>query len=186
MRAPKIAPIPKRIPPLQWRRPAFVWTPLALALALGLPALAFNEESSLADLVLVAGALVFASAFVSLGVAWAIGRPPRTRREAMLHLIVPGVIVALSAPLVFESLVHIIATAQSDTPLPQATALPDAVALATAPLALLLGLPIVLFAALAFSLAAFTKVHRVENTLPERPAKREVAARRAHDFQPFD
>lgn len=186
MRAPKIAPIPKRIPPLQWRRPAFVWTPLALALALGLPALAFNEESGLADLVLVAGALVFAVGFISLGIAWAIGKPPRTLREAMLHLIVPGVIAALAAPFVFESLVHFIATAQSDTPLPQATVLPDAAALAIAPLALLLGLPIVLFAALAFSLVAFTKAQRVETPLPERPAKREEAARRAHDFQPFD
>lgn len=186
MRRTQEAPIPRRIPPLQWRKPAFLWTPLALALALGGLAFALNDEGGLGTAVVVAGALVFAAAFLGWGFAWALNKPPRTRRVAVSYLLIPGVIVSLAAPFVFESLAHVIAAAESGASIAPQTALPDNAALATVPLALLVGLPMVLISGLVFAFVAFAKQPRIEKALPEPRVKREEAdARRAHDFQPF-
>ena len=48
-------PIPQRIPPLTWRQPAFLWTPLALAVAIGWPAVLFYNDYGLQQLVVIAG-----------------------------------------------------------------------------------------------------------------------------------
>lgn len=181
-----LRPIPRRIPPLRWRRPVFLWTPLALALALGVPAWALGQEGGLAQAALVVGALVFACALVSLGFAWSLGRPPRTWREAMLHLLTPGVIAILAAPFVYETLLHVIAAAESDRPLPQPGALPLSALVATAPVALVIGLPAVLVSGLIFIVAALEK----DNSVVE-PRRRYDAERgpsldaRARDVQPF-
>ena len=39
-------PIPQRIPPLTWRKPAFLWTPIALALAIGWPVALFYDDAT--------------------------------------------------------------------------------------------------------------------------------------------
>ncbi|MBS0384391.1 MAG: hypothetical protein JSS00_03475, partial [Proteobacteria bacterium] len=64
-------PIPQRIPPLSWRQPTALWTPIALAVAIGWPAVAFYNDASLQHLVVIAGAAVFALALITLGVSWA-------------------------------------------------------------------------------------------------------------------
>ena len=81
-------PIPQRIPPLRWRGPAFLWTPLALAAAVGWPAALFYNDLEVQKLTLVCGALVFAFALVTLGVAWALGIAPRTRRTVVIHVLI--------------------------------------------------------------------------------------------------
>jgi hypothetical protein len=153
---------------------------------LGGPAYAFSDEGGLWQLVLIAGGAVFAAAFLGWALAWALKKPPRTRRAALVHLLVPGALAALATPFAFESLAHIINAAKSETPIALPGTLPDNAALAMAPLALLVGLPMVLIAGLAFTLVAFAKPARVEKRLPEPPVRRDEAdARRAHDFQPF-
>ena len=156
---PSPRPVPRRIPPLRWRQPAFLWTPAALALALGWPALALREDAGLPEVVAIAGALAFAVGFLSLGCAWAIGRPPRTRRAVILHLLWPGAVAALAAPFVYRTLVVTIAIAQSGVMREQ---IPLQYAMAAEPLALLVGLPIVLLSALVFALVALVKPARAE------------------------
>ena len=48
-------PIPHRFPPLTWRRPAFVWTPLALIIAIGWPALVLTSDGGMQKMTLVTG-----------------------------------------------------------------------------------------------------------------------------------
>lgn len=148
-------PIPRRIPPLAWRQPVLVWTPVALALALGWPALLLREEPGLAQAALIGGAVVFAASFVSMGGAWLIGRAPRTRRDVMQHFLVTGIIAALGAPFVVTSLLDTVAQAQQSS-----TGLRAAAPYALTPLALLLGLPIAFFYGLAFAMVALVKHKR--------------------------
>ncbi len=133
-------PIPQRIPPLMWRRPSWLWTPLALALALGLPAAVFMNDPALQRFALVAGALVFALALLTLGASWALGRAPRTRRVVLLHVLGGGVAAALP------------------------------------PLALALGLPIVLVSGILFAFVALAR---------QRPPRLDDTLFRPHDVQPF-
>jgi len=147
MRAP---PIPQRIAPLAWRKPAFLWTPLALALAIGWPYLAFREDGALANMALIASAFVYALALTTLGVAWAFGRAPRSRREVVLHVVIAGAIAALGAPYALTRLLG--ATAEEGG---AAFSLP--MALGVTPLAIVLGLPIALISGLAFALVALRR-----------------------------
>jgi hypothetical protein len=152
-------PIPQRLPPLKWRAPSFLWTPLGLAAAIGWPALLFYENGNLLRVVLAAGAVMFVLALVTLGVSWGLGRAPRTRRTVVAHVLVATIAVAVAAPL----LLH--------------TALGDA-ALALTPLALIVGLPLALVSGTLFSILALDRV---------RPpsALFEDGLYRPHDVQPF-
>lgn len=147
-RRPRLAPIPRRIPPLTWRQPVLLWTPIALALALGWPVLALMNEPGIARTIVITGATAFAIGLLSLGVTWALGRPPRTHHEVLTHLILAGAIAALGAPFVLE---RVLQTLHGDNDIPSTTAL------ALAPLALLIGLPVALFSGLLFSLVALVK-----------------------------
>lgn len=158
-------PIPQRIPPLTWRKPAWLWSPLALALALGAAYALFYQDGSVARAVLAAGALTFALALATLSAGWALGHPPRTHRIVVLHVLAAAVIVALAAPWGFSAL--------------QAKGAGADLALALAPLAALLGLPLALISGLIFSLTALTRPR------PEKPLElTEDDARYAH--QPFN
>jgi hypothetical protein len=157
-------PIPRRIPPLAWRKPAFIWTPLALAFAIGWPFLAFRESTGLANTMLITGAFVYAAALTTLGVAWAFGRAPRSRREVVLHVVIAGMAAALAAPYVLTRLLSVAAEGDSAFTLPMA--------LSVTPLAIVLGLPIALLSGLAFALVAL-----------ERPGARGDAPR--IEVQPF-
>lgn len=171
-------PIPVRIPPLAWRQPVMVWTPAAVALGLGWPALALRESNAMAMTALITGAIVFAASFVTMGAAWLIGRAPRTRRDVIQHFIVTGLFVALAAPFVLASLLNAVAEAEHTT-----TGLRAATPFALAPLAVLLGLPIAFFYGLAFSLVALVKPP-AETTRRVRKAKEQVRPK-MHDVQPF-
>jgi len=148
-------PIPRRIAQLAWRKPAFVWTPLALALAIGAPYAAFGAAGPLAQTALVAGAFVYALALTTLGAAWAFGRAPRSRREVVLHVVAAGALCALALPYVLTRVMAGAAAQGGD-----AFSLP--MALSVTPLALVLGLPIALLSGLGFALVALRRAPRDE------------------------
>ncbi|HVY84264.1 MAG TPA: hypothetical protein VG943_03965 [Caulobacterales bacterium] len=145
-RPPTLPPIPQRIHPLSWRRPFFVWTPVAVLLALGWPALLVREQSGLLQLALIAGALGMAMSLIALGGAWALGRPPRTRTTVIRNVAWTGGVIAAAAPFL---LVNVDAA--------HAGGLARSTPLAMAPLALLLGLPMSLFAGTVFAWVALVK-----------------------------
>lgn len=163
-------PIPKRIPTLKWRGPAFIWTPLALALAIGWPAALFYSEPNLQKLIVIAGAGVFALALVSLGVSWAMGRVPTMRRDVVSHVVTAGVIAAFVAPFVMTQLLSAVWRYEHDGA--GQTFSPE-MSLAMTPLAFVIGLPIALVSGMIFAGVALTKPKVVEDTIG------------FHDVQPF-
>lgn len=173
-------PIPQRIPPLTWRRPVLLWTPIALILALGWPPLLLRNDSGLAQTALIGGALVFALAFTSMGISWIGKRAPRTRREVIVHIVGAGALVALATPFVIVSLLGAVAEAEQSS-----TGLRAAAPYALTPLALLLGLPIAFFFGLVFS---FVALRKRPSAIPERRRGRALERRTAqdmHEVQPF-
>ena len=167
-------PIPVRIPPLQWRKPALLWTPLALALALGGAYAGFGAQGALANAVLITGAFTFALALTTLGAAWYFGRAPRSHREVVLHVLAAGLAVALAAPVLLTQLL----AAAAEQAAGQAFSLP--MALSVTPLAIVLGLPVAMLAGIVFSLIA----------LERPPAKRRLTRaereQARYAYQPFD
>ncbi len=158
-------PIPQRIPPLAWRRPAFLWTPLALTLAIGWPAGLFTSDSGIQQLALVVSAAAFAIALVSLGASWMIGYAPRARRVVVLHVVIAGALASLAAPFI---LTQILAAYQSIGAGKIFT-----MALAMAPLTLVLGPPIALVSGVVFAWVALARRRLGEASAPR------------HSVQPF-
>lgn len=171
MRAPAI---PQRIPPLSWRKPAFVWTPLALALAIGGPAAAFFDEPSMRQAVLMAGAAVFAVALTTLAASWLLGRPPKARREVVSSIVTAGALASVAAPFALSELLAGAAER------PEAAPVTFAMALSLMPLALLIGLPMALVSGLIFAWTALTQAPLREGA---GDLLDDVVFR--HDVQPF-
>lgn len=152
-------PIPQRIPPLSWRKPAFVWTPLALALAIGWPAGAFYDEIGPQRLIIAALFIVFAIALATIGASWIMGRPPKSRRVVVLHVVAAGALSALLAPFLLTSLLGLVAEARQG-----AGEQFDLEMSATAmPLVLMLGLPVVLVSGIVFAWTALKRAPRAES-----------------------
>ena len=150
-------PIPQRIPPLTWRKPVFIWTPFALALAIGWPAGLFYNDAGPQRLMLIAGATVFAIALITLGVTWAMGRAPRSRRIVVLHVVTAGAITMLLAPVVLGQLLALVAESTE-----RAGTLTIEMSLAMIPLAIVVGLPIMLVSGIAFAWVALARQRRDE------------------------
>lgn len=167
----RIPPIPQRIPPLAWRKPAFLWTPVALALSIGWPLAIFYDDLTPQRLVIAALFVVFAIALVSLGISYALGRAPKSRRIVVLHVVFAGVIAALVAPFVLTWLVSIVAGSESQGASEHFSV---AMSVATTPLVVMVGLPVVLVSGIVF---AWTALKR------GAPQQREQDFR--HDVQPF-
>lgn len=163
-------PVPQRMPPLRWRDPALLWTPVALAIAIGWPAALFNEDPGMQRLASVAGAIVFAIALVSLGLSWAVGRAPRTRRTVVMHIVIAGAVTAIAAPYVLTQLLATVADHEHEGAGANFTVSMSA---AMTPLALVLGLPISLISGLVFAWVALMPPRRVEPPIAR------------HDVQPF-
>ncbi|MGE0595031.1 MAG: hypothetical protein AB7P07_01590 [Hyphomonadaceae bacterium] len=173
-------PIPKRIPPLTWRQPVLIWTPVALTLALGWPALILRNDAGLAQTALIGGAMVFALSFISMGAAWIMKRAPRTRRDVIMHFVGAGALVSVAAPFVIMSLLNTVAEAEQAS-----TGLRAATPYALTPLALVLGLPIAFFHGLVFSFVALVKRPQA---LPPDQGGRALTRRARQDMrevQPF-
>jgi hypothetical protein len=168
MRAP---PIPQRIAPLRWRQPAILWTPLALAIAIGWPAALFWNDLGPQRLAIAALLVIFALALITLGASWMLGRAPRTRRIVVLHVVVAGAAVALAAPFALTWIFAAIADYEERSA-PEHFTL--AMSLATTPLTLMLGLPVVLVSAVLFAWLAL-----------KRGVTRDDADDQRHQVQPF-
>jgi hypothetical protein len=147
-------PIPQRIPPLTWRQPAALWTPIALAAAIGWPALLFYNDQGLQQVVVIAGAAVFALALVTLGASWMLRRPPKTRRTVVMHVVAAGAIASLVAPFVVTRL---LATASDYSHADAARNFTLPMAMTMLPLAIVLGLPVALTSAIAFTWIALKR-----------------------------
>lgn len=144
-------PIPQRIPPLSWRKPAFLWTPIALALSIGWPVALFYEDAGPQRMAIAALFVVFAIALVTLGASWVMGRPPKSRRIVVLHVVTAGVLAALAAPFVLTWLLGLIAHEGA------AEQFSLAMSLATTPLVVMLGLPVVLVSGIVFAWTALKR-----------------------------
>lgn len=146
-------PIPQRIPPLTWRKPAFLWTSIALALAIGWPTALFYNDVGPQRMALVALFVIFAIALVTLGVSWAMRRVPKTRRTVVVHVVIAGVITCLLAPFVLTELLATVANSGAG----EGQRFTLEMTLAMAPLALVLGLPIALISGIIFAWVALTR-----------------------------
>jgi len=162
------APIPQRIPPLNWRRPAFLWTPLGLALGIGAPAAVFYDDPGIQRAMLLAGIFVFAAVLTALGGSWLLGRAPRARRTVVAYVVAAGAIAALVAPF---AMAELLATTAPERP-------SIAMAMTMTPLALLIGLPSALAAGLVFSWIAMKPKDLDGDKLLDDAVFR-------HDVQPF-
>lgn len=158
-------PIPERIPQLVWRRPAFLWTPISLALAIGWPAALFYQDQGPRRLALAALFVVLALALLSLGASWILGHPPKARRTVVLHVVVAGAIAALAAPFVFSWAL---------APLGAGEELSLAGSFAMTPLALVLCLPVALISGVMFAWIALTRPHRADDTFDEAKLRGEA------------
>lgn len=168
MRGP---PIPQRIAPLSWRKPAFLWTPFALALAIGWPAALFYENTGPQRLAIGALFAVFAIALVTLGASWAMGRPPKSRRIVVLHVVTASVLTALAAPFVLTTLLSAAAEHAHQGAAEQVSL---AMSFATTPLVVIVGLPVALISGIVFAWTALKRGVMADRTEDYR-----------HDVQPF-
>lgn len=148
------APIPQRIAPLSWRKPAFLWTPAALFMAIAWPGVLFSSDPGLQRLAIIAGLVVFAVALITPGINWAVGRAPKERRVVVMHVVMAGALTAIAAPFLLTELLAVVANYQHQG---AGDNFSLSMALAMAPLALLLGLPISLVSGLIF---AWVALHR--------------------------
>jgi hypothetical protein len=131
-------PVPQRVPPLAWRKPAFIWTPLALAAAIAWPLPLFRDDPGPQRLSLLALFATFAVTLISLGISWALAKPPKTRRVVVVHVVLATLVVALLGPYFVSSLIKAGAIAP----------------LAATPIVIMLGLPIALVSGLIFAVLA--------------------------------
>jgi hypothetical protein len=96
-------PIPQRIPALAWRAPASLWTPLALALAIGLPWGLSYFDASLRRFILVTLMTAFVLALLWLALSWVRGRAPKARRFVVEAVVWSAAALAIVAPLAIAS-----------------------------------------------------------------------------------
>jgi hypothetical protein len=168
-----MGPIPQRIAPLTWRKPAFIWTPLALALAIGGPAALFYADPALQRLAGVMGAAVFALALITLGASWMLGRPPRVRRVVVVHVVTAGGLVALITPFVLIELLALVADYERQG---AGDGFTFAMSMAMTPLALVIALPVSLLSGIVFAWVALKRGD---------PSASDLVADDRFDVQPF-
>ena len=122
-----------------------------MALAIGWPVALFYDELSPQRLIITTLFAVFAIALVTLGASWAMGRPPKSRRIVVLHVVMAGVVAALAAPFVLTWLLAMVADGGA------AEHFSLAMSLSTTPLVVMLGLPVVLVSGIVFAWLALKR-----------------------------
>ena len=168
-----------RAPPLTWRKPAFVWLPVALILGVGWPYLLLRNEGGVALMAALGAGCVGIASAAALLIAQRTGVPPRTRRIALTPFLSFGLIAAFVLPLLFAILLAIlnaVERAHADVTLKHAGLGVDMV-LALWPLGVMIGLPYALFVGLCVVLVAM-KQHPAPapaETALTTPAPREPA-----------
>lgn len=150
-------PIPQRIPPLTWRQPAFLWTPLALALAISWPLALFYGNPGSQRMAVTALFAVFGLSLITLGARWAMGKPPKMRSIVVSHVVMVGLVVALLSPFILTPLLG-----SGDGPGEHVT---FSMALSVLPLILLIGLPIALISGVLFAWTALTRPKNTDDLI---------------------
>lgn len=148
-----------------------MWTPIALVLSIGWPVALFYEAVGPQRLIVTALFVVFALALVTLGASWAMGHAPKSRRIVVLHVVGAGVIAALLAPLVLTWLLSIVAEYEHEGAHEQFSL---AMSLATTPLVVIVGLPVVLVSGIVFAWTALKRGATIDRAEDYR-----------HQVQPF-
>lgn len=148
-----------RPPPLAWRRPAWLWAAIVLAVSAAWPLIFLNGEGGWAQLAAMSVGATILLALAAIGVAYAIRQPPRQRRHVVIYVLAASVFVAILAPFAFVGLLGFLVTAErnGDAAAFEIAGLSGDMAWALAPLALLVGAPCALVAGLALSLLGFRK-----------------------------
>ncbi|UPT63960.1 MAG: hypothetical protein M0D54_05295 [Hyphomonadaceae bacterium JAD_PAG50586_4] len=141
-------PIPQRIPALTWRKPAFLWTPIALALAISWPLALFYGNPGSQRLAVTALFAVFGLSLMTLGVRWAMGKAPKMRSIVVSHIVLVSLLVALLSPLALSGLLGTQSAGEQVT---------FSMSLSILPLILLIGLPIALVSGVLFAWTALTR-----------------------------
>ncbi len=141
-------PIPQRIPPLTWRKPAFLWTPLALALAISWPLALFYGNPGTQRLAVTALFAVFGLSLITLGARWAMGKAPKMRSIVVSHIVLVSLVVALLSPFALSGLLGEGGGGEQLT---------FSMSLSVLPLILLIGLPIALISGVLFAWTALTR-----------------------------
>jgi hypothetical protein len=141
-------PIPQRIPPLTWRKPAFLWTPLALALAISWPLALFYGNPGSQRLAVTALFAVFGLSLITLGARWAMGKAPKMRSIVVSHIVLVALLIALLSPFALGQLLGGARAGEQVT---------FSMSLSVLPLILLVGLPIALISGVLFAWTALTR-----------------------------
>jgi hypothetical protein len=141
-------PIPQRIPALTWRKPALLWTPIALALAISWPLALFYGNPGTQRLAVTALFAVFGLSLITLGARWAMGKPPKLRSIVVSHIVLVSLIVALLSPFALSGLLGESGGGEQLT---------LSMSLSVLPLILLIGLPIALVSGVLFAWTALTR-----------------------------
>ncbi len=136
-----------RFPALTWREPVWLWLPLAYVLAAGWPFVALEGGGGMA-LALAIGVAITAALALVTSIGFREGaRPLRARRDIVMLFLIYGAVSAVFAPTIVGYVSGAIGTAGFTA----------SMASSLWPLALIVGLPVALFAGLAFSLVLFVK-----------------------------
>ena len=131
----------------------------------------FYEAVGPQRLVVSALFVVFALALVTLGVSWAMGRAPKSRRIIVLHVVLAGTVAALAAPFVLTWLLATVANNENEG---AAEHFSFAMSVATTPLVVMIGLPVVLVSGIVFAWTALKRGVTADRTEDYR-----------HEVQPF-
>jgi hypothetical protein len=144
-------------PALTWRRPIWLWGLTTFGLGAGWPLLFLNRESGLAQLAAVLVGAALLAAFCALAIAYRVGRPPRSRGQVIVYVLAATAVWALAAPFAYAALAEAPAGGQEPVARFEIANIKPAMAWAIAPLALAVGAPTALAAALVFSTLCFRK-----------------------------
>jgi hypothetical protein len=146
-------------PALAWRRPVWLWAPVAFAISVAWPALFLRSEGGLAQFAAITTGVAFVLAVVALALGYAIGRPPLQRRHVVAAMVIAAALCALLSPLAFIWLIGAVTETEygGQAPGPEIAGLSPDMAWALAPLALAVGAPASVFAGLALALIGFEK-----------------------------
>jgi hypothetical protein len=146
-------------PPLAWRRPAWLWLTLALALSVAWPVLFLKSEGGLAQFAAITAGAAFLIALIALSIAYAMRKPPLLRRHVIAYMVVAAAFCALVSPLAFIALLGALAQSEygGEASGLEIAGLSPEMAWALAPLALAVGAPASVVAGLALAFLGFRK-----------------------------
>lgn len=161
-----------RFPAMVWREPGWLWLLVAYGLSAGWPFVALGGGGGLAVALAFGVAVTAGLALVTALGLFEGGRPLRARRDVVGLFLIYGTVASLIAPTVVGLASGATGTSGYD----------GAMAASLWPLGLMVGLPVALFAGLAFAVVMFVKPPARE---PDLEVTAEPRAIERHDDDDF-